>query len=538
MAITREQSFELALKNISSRGDTDIFPFPVDNLAIFDDLGGFTSVLKEIDADFDAFIERLPLVAVKSLSAVGYSGFRWGTQIDPIWNAYLLSLVLRIGDDIEAARVATDKNVVFSYRFKPDLDTGSVFDPKIGWIDFQKHSVEMARKFPYVLACDISDFYPRIYHHRLENALKRATKDGDAIGRIKILLFKIADQVSYGLPVGGPAARLLSEMLLNRIDRLLLSEKITYCRFVDDFHIFANSREDAYRSLVLLSELLLVNEGLSLQKTKTRILTSAEFLQTSSFAAENVPDSAEEEEARSFSRLRLQYDPYSPTADADYETLKAELDKFDIVGMLGRQLTKSRVDEGLTRRLLSAIRHLPNHLKDQAIASMIGSIDVLYPVFPAVMILIRGVIDEISDTTKAVVFRQIRDLIETGSYITQVPANLSFALRVLALDFSDETDAILSRLFREPHNMMIKRDIILIMANHGADYWISNTRKQYSVLTLWERRALVISSYILEDEGRHWRDSIKKELPSYDQLIMKWAGAKKSSMGIGWRVPV
>lgn len=538
MSFTKEQAFELALKNVSNYGDTDIFPFPIENFIFFDEPIAARGILCEIDAAFDKAIEQLPLLAVKSLAVVGYSGFRWGTQIDPIWNAYLLSLVLRIGDDIEKARIPVARNVVFSYRFKPDTTSGQIFDDTVGWVDYQKHSIELARRYAYVLECDISDFYPRIYHHRLENALKKATSNTDVINQIKVILFKISEHVSYGLPVGGPAARLLSELLLNRVDRLLINDQVVYCRFVDDFHIFADSKEEAHRALVRLSELLMVNEGLSLQKTKTRIHTSAEFLSTSPFADENKPENPEQEEARTFTRIRLKYDPYSPTSEQDYEALKAELTKFDIVGMLGRELLKSRIDEGLTRRLLSAIRHIPDVTKNQAIASMMQSLEVLYPVFPAVMILIRGVIDELEKETRDNVFIQLRSLIKNSSYITQVPANMSFALRVLALDSSEETEAILARLFREPLNMMFKRDIILMMANRGADYWISNCRKQYSVLTQWEKRALIISSYILEDEGKHWRDGIKKELSSFDQLILKWASNKKSSMGNTWVVPV
>ena len=538
MQITKDQAFELAVKNIAKFGDTDIFPYQIDNQVFYDDPSGTIDILKEIDTGFDQAIEKIPLLAVKSLAAVGYAGFRWGTQIDPIWNAYLLSLVLRIGDDIERARVSIDKEVVFSYRYKPDFTSASVFDPSIGWHEFQMRSIDLARKYSYVLVCDISDFYPRIYHHRLENSLKRATVDADAIKRIDSILFRIAEHVSYGLPIGGPAARLLSELLLNRIDRLLLSEQIQYCRFVDDYRIFANSREEAYRSLVRLSELLLVNEGLSLQKTKTRILTSGEFLQTSSLAEENKAETHEEQEARLFSRLRLRYDPYSPNAEEEYEALKEELNKFDIVGMLGRQLTKSRIEEGLTRRLIGAVRHLPDQMKNRAVSSMFASLDILYPVFPAVMIVTRAVMADLDNNTQNEVFKALRDLISSGSYITQVPANLSFAIRVLVIDNSEETEAVLVRLSREQHNMMIKRDLILSMANRGADYWISNCRKQYSTLTTWERRALIVSSYILEDEGKHWRDGIRKELNSYDQHLMKWAGSKKMAQGNAWHIPI
>jgi hypothetical protein len=56
-----------------------------------------------------------------------------------------------------------------------------------------------------------------------------------------------------------------------------------------------------------------------LQKTKTRIITSEEFLATSELAEENKPENHEEARNRQFLSLRLHYDPYSVTANEDYD---------------------------------------------------------------------------------------------------------------------------------------------------------------------------------------------------------------------------
>jgi hypothetical protein len=531
-----KQHFKFAVDNIAKFGDTDVFPYPIENHIFFDKPNEVVEILDAIHKDFDSSLLMIPPVYAKSLSVVGYSGFRPATQIDPIWNAYLLALVLSIGNEIEIARVPTARNTVFSYRFKPDETNRSIFNLEIGWQTYQKTCVEHARKHAYVMACDISDFYPRIYHHRLENALKKASTNTECIRRIMELLKRISEGASYGLPVGGPAARLLSELLLNRIDRLLIAEGVTFCRFVDDFHLFAASREEAYGQLVSFSELLLANEGLSLQKAKTKIMSREEFLSTSFFAEENEPESEEDLQTRKFIGLRLKYDPYSPTADEDYEALRDELQKFDIVGMLAREIRKTRIDESLTRKLIRAIKFLEPKIRNQAVISLTDSFPVLYPVFTSVMILIKSIIDDIDKSTRTAVFQSIRNLIKQGSYITRVPANLAFAIRVLAHDDSEETDAILAALYKEPVNMMIKRDIILIMAKRNSDYWISNCRKQYSVITPWERRALLIASYILEDEGKHWREAIKKEVTPMDRVAMDWA-AEKKNVG-SWDVPI
>lgn len=536
MPVISNEAAELAISNIARFGDTDIFPFPIENRLFFDKAEEVKKILFEIDADFLKATSEIPILHSKNLSVVGYGGFRWGAQIDPVWNAYLLALTLTISADIEACRVS--ENVVFSYRYKPDIENSSIFNRDVGWLQFQERSIEAARNSEYMLRCDISDFYPRIYHHRLENALNAATKNTDAVKRIMKILTAISDGASYGLPVGGQASRILSEILLNRIDRLLTLEQITYCRFVDDFVVFAKSREDAYSALIQLSGFLLVNEGLSLQKAKTRVMTAAEFLGTSEFTTNAKPESEEDEQERAFRKLRVHYDPYSATAEADYAKLVSELKQFDIVGMLGRQLVKSRVDEGLTRRLIASIKHLTIEVKNDAVLSLVQNFDLLYPIFPSVMQLCKGLLDVLDDRVKSELYKALRLLIQGNSYVTQVPTNLAFALRTLNSDSSEETEILLAGIFKKSDSMMLRRDIILMMAQRRADHWISNCRKSFPTLTQWERRALLISSYTLGDEGSHWRNSIKKSLNSFDDLVLKWTSESQAKQGNDWRVPL
>jgi hypothetical protein len=523
---TINKSMRFAIENIIRFGDTDIFPYPIERQVFRENKEKTIDLLEKMYNAFDIFIDYMPIEHEKILNAVGYTGFRQGTQIDPIWNAYLLGIVCLIGEDIEKVRIDKKKEIVFSYRFKPNVSDYTIFDKNYGWVSFQKKSVEIAQQNNFVLTCDISDFYPRIYHHRLENALKKATNNSEIIRQIKNILNHLSVGVSYGLPVGGPAARLLSELLLNRVDLLLLSQNIQFCRFVDDYVFFAESKEQIYGNLVYLSEGLLNNEGLSLQKNKTRILTSAEFLETSRFSDINEPESQEEKDKRDFIKIHLHYDPYSDTADEDYETLKDEINKFDIIGMLAKEMQKTRVSEGLTRKLIKAITHLETTVKNQAVLSLLDNFHVLYPILPTVMILLINIIDDISTDVKQKIFSNIHDLLRTKSYLFKVPVNLSFAIRVLSYDNSEETDSILINIFSETPLMTIKRDIILILAQHNADYWISDQLKKYNVSTPWEKRSLLIASYILEDEGREWRKR-HKNISDFDKILLEWAGKQK-----------
>lgn len=98
--------YNLAIKNISTHGDTDIFPYPIENALFFDMPDKVKNLLDDIDKNFDKWLSKYPIDTIKTCIPVGYTGFRWATLIDPLWNAYLLSEVLKISDKIEASRIS------------------------------------------------------------------------------------------------------------------------------------------------------------------------------------------------------------------------------------------------------------------------------------------------------------------------------------------------------------------------------------------------------------------------------------------------
>lgn len=397
--------------------------------------------------------------------------------------------------------------------------------------------MRLADDYSHVLSCDISDFYSRIYHHRLENALKRATNNTEVVRRIMKLLDRFSKNVSYGLPVGGPAARLLSELLLNRVDKLLLSKRITFCRYADDYHIYASTHDEAYGHLITLSQLLLENEGLTLNKAKTRILSCEEFLTTSEFSdRKRDAEDAFESEARRFMRLRLFYDQYSPTAAEDYNELKEKMAEFDVFSMLARELQKTRIHQTLTRRLIRAVAMLEPKLRNAAILSLMDNLPLLFPVFTTLMIVLKSVVADLDQPTKEKVFNSLSTLIRTESYIAKLPVNIAYIVRILAMDKSDETESLLAQVYDRSTSIMVKRDVILAMAKLGADYWISNLRGHYATLSTWEQRSILISSYMLNDEGDHWRKAVRRGLAQSEQLVLDWAADRKATGK--WEIPL
>jgi hypothetical protein len=482
-------------------------------------------LLADVHGRLDEALVDTPVLVEGALSLITYEGFRWVSQIDPLWNAYFLGLLLRVGDEIEAARIEPARETVFAYQLSIDEERAALFDDS-AWQRFTQRSAALAEVHDYVVVADIADHYGRIYHHRLDNSLQLLPGLGDEPSRVEKLLTHFSGGPSYGLPVGGPAARMLAELSLNRIDRLLVSAGITFCRYADDYRFFASTRNDAFKALVLLSELLLRHEGLTVQRQKTRVLASKDFLRSPLFSPPETDElSDEERQERRFLRLSLRYDPYSPTAAEDYERLKRNLEQFDIIGLLTREVNKSRINIPVVRRLAQAVQHMPSDVRDMAAQTFVGNLEVLAPALPVVLRVLDDLMPELSPPVQAHVAEELRRAIRAAEYFIVVPVNLAYALRALASQRSEENVTLATGLF-DSAPPFIQRDIVYLMDRWSADYWVSDKRRQWSNQHPWVKRALVLTSYSLGDEGAHWRRSITRHLSPFDAICRDWMAAR------------
>jgi hypothetical protein len=176
-------------------------------------------------------------------------------------------------------------------------------------------------------------------------------------------------------------------------------------------------------------------------------------------------------------------------------------------------------------------------VRDGAVLSLLQNLELLYPVFPTVALLLKKVLEELSPDVREATFENVRALVQRRSHLVLVPTNLAYALRIIAHDRSEETDILLISLHGEAStDMLLRRDIILALARRRIDYWLSGALKQFSLVTAWERRALIVGSYVLGDEGRHWRQRIKARLEPVDTAFREWVGDKYARGS--WDVPL
>lgn len=534
-----KKTIGLAIDNVTKYGDTDIFPFPIENHIFFDRKKEIISYIENLHKNFDEFQSKFPPININTCSPVGNTGFRWTTLIDPIWNLYFLSLVISISEKIEKARIPTDKEQIFSYRFEPNYTDGSLFNKNINWQAFQKKSLEIVKNenFEYVIVCDIADFYNRIYHHRLENALLQLGLSSDTPKRIMTILQKFSGTNSYGLPIGGPASRILSELSLNNIDRILKLNGIKFCRFVDDFHIFSKTREDAHASLNTLAMKLMSNEGLTLQKHKTQILTKAEFINlVASRLNLDTEDGITRKKAK-FLALPIRYDPYSPTADDDYKKIKKDLKEFDILDLLNEELRKTRLHQQFSKHLLKSFNILEPKIVSSAFIAISNRLEFLYPIFPNIMIAAYANFEKLNDDAQNSLMNKLQQLIKNDSYIIQVELNVAFLVRIVGRLYTPENEELIGILYKKfTHSILVKTSIIKVLIRWKLQYWLSDLKNNFQTMSTWERRLFILGSYVMKDEGKHWREHNKDNFTEFELIVRAW-GAEKSQIN-NWELPL
>jgi len=516
------EAIEAAVKNIASHGDTDIFPFPFECHLFHDESQRCVELLETMHANFDEYMSTNAPDMIETLSQVGYTGFRWAAQIEPFWNAYYLACVISLADEIEAIRLPEEAQTVYSYRFLWQEDTGKLFKDST-WRDYKARCMSLSAENPFVVVTDIADFYPRIYHHRIDVALSRLPSAGDIRSRIMGMLSVFSRiHVSYGLPIGGPASRILAELALAGVDQHLKTRQMVFCRYADDFCMFCADRSSAYKALVFLSERLF-NEGLVLHKKKTRILTADEYPDTS--RAFMPTDEGEElSDERKLLNISLRFDPYSPTAEEDYDALKAAVGEVDIVGILGREVAKAAIDPTVSKQAINAIKALAPPLQGSAIRTILDpkNLTVLSPVFVTILRLVRSVYASLLDEDKDFVDEALMQLHEQESPLLSVELNLSYFIQVLGQRRSGSKEELLVRLFYTHQKPLLRRLILLILADWECHYWLSDLKRQYSGFSVWEKRAFILASYVLGDEGDHWRRHARRTWTPMDSLVRDW----------------
>jgi RNA-directed DNA polymerase len=114
----------------------------------------------------------------------------------------------------------------------------------------QKYIVEGRR---WVVDLDLEKFFDRVNHDRLMSAVARRVADRRMLRLIRAFLTAgvmkngLVGPVDEGTPQGGPLSPLLSNLVLDELDRELERRKHCFVRYADDCNIYVRSRRAGER---------------------------------------------------------------------------------------------------------------------------------------------------------------------------------------------------------------------------------------------------------------------------------------------------
>ena len=446
------------------------------------------------------------------------------TQLDPLDAILYTSLVWEVGESIEGRRIPASDHVVFSHRFAPDNAGLRFFDQQWNFGKFQSHSEELAKRHPVVVVTDIADFFPRIYLHRLEGALTTVLGSSPAHAKAILHMIKSWNQnVSYGLPVGSNPSRLLAELVIDDIDRSLLSDGVTFCRFVDDYRIFCDSPQEAHERLAGLANLLLQTHGLTLNHQKTDVIDSEEFIRTRIQTEGRRELSAL---ADGFEDLVSQLDLDSPYEDIDYDDLpeevQGEIDGLNLEGLLDEQLERDDVDISMCKFLLNRLGQLN---RTDPLTDVLSETEKLYPVFAEIIRYVGRVRESLSPGERRCVGKRLMGLLQ-GSIVSHLEFHRALTLMVFADSGDWGCRDMIAPLYDTYGDQWSRRSAVLALGRYGQDFWFRARKQSFDQLPPWERRAFIRGASCLPpDERRHWVRAIRPRLDDLEKCVVQWATA-------------
>ena len=109
--------------------------------------------------------------------------------------------------------------------------------------------------YVYVVDMDLEKFFDTICQSKLVEVLSRTIKDGRVVSLIHrylnagVIANGMFERTEIGMPQGGPLSPLLSNIMLNELDKELERRGHRFVRYADDCMIFCKSKKSAERTL-------------------------------------------------------------------------------------------------------------------------------------------------------------------------------------------------------------------------------------------------------------------------------------------------
>jgi RNA-directed DNA polymerase len=129
----------------------------------------------------------------------------------------------------------------------------------------------------WVVDLDLEKFFDRVNHDKLMAAIARRVTDKrvlqliGAFLKVGVMENGLASPVDEGTPQGGPLSPLLSNIVLDELDRELERRKHRFVRYADDCNIYVRSRQAGQRVMTSVTRFLTRRLKLKVNEAKSAV---------------------------------------------------------------------------------------------------------------------------------------------------------------------------------------------------------------------------------------------------------------------------
>ena len=156
-------------------------------------------------------------------------------------------------DRVIQQAIAQELSPIYEEQFS---ENSFGFRPKRGAHDALRQCQKNVNEgYVYVVDMDLEKFFDTVCQSKLIEVLSRTIKDGRVISLIHkylnagVITNGMFERTEIGMPQGGPLSPLLSNVMLNELDKELERRGHRFVRYADDCMIFCKSRKSAERTL-------------------------------------------------------------------------------------------------------------------------------------------------------------------------------------------------------------------------------------------------------------------------------------------------
>lgn len=156
----------------------------------------------------------------------------------------------------------------FSYGFRPNRSAHQAVGKCKEYID---------TGYKWTVDIDLAKYFDTVNHDKLMRILSRKIKDGRVLSLIRkylqsgVMINGVVIETEEGTPQGGNLSPLLSNIMLNELDRELNKRGLRFCRYADDCNIYVRSRKAAERVMESITRFIEEELKLKVNKEKSTV---------------------------------------------------------------------------------------------------------------------------------------------------------------------------------------------------------------------------------------------------------------------------